>query len=314
MRIGAMMPPAEVRTRRDRLKQLRAFCEVMRADGVSRAAEVLGSSQPAVSNYVRTLEADLGTALFFRQHGRLLPTPYGRHFYRLAVPLVEGLLRLPSLFEEEHFNESFEVLRIGVGQYSGGLLLPKIVRQLQERLPQVRIQLRTGTGAERLAWLRSFELDVVVTAMAATPPDVEFFPVVNSDVVLVTPKDHPLGARKRVLLTDLAGQPMVVPRARTQIRTILNVMFGMYGMRPNVALEVDRWDAMINHVAAGTGIALVPDLSVDERMPVCKVPVKHDFNTRIYGVAVRRDQLRGLAARKFLEIVGADTVRGAGDT
>lgn len=309
MRSNAGQPSAAIHTRRDRLKQLRAFREVVRADGVSRAAEALNSSQPAVSNYVRSLEKDLGTALFFRQGGRMRPTPYGRHLYEVMGPVVEGLLRLPAIFEEEHLRESIEAFRIGVGQYSGGLLLPGIVRQLQASLPRVRVQLRTGTGTERLAWLRSFEVDVVVAAIASAPPDIEFFPLVESDVVVVTSEDHPLGRRKQVVITDCAEHPMVVPSAGTQVRIILNVMFGMYGMRPNVALEVDRWDAMINHVAAGTGIAIVPDLSVNERAGVCKVPLVHPYRSRIYGVAVRRDGLRGLAARQFLEIVGTDATR-----
>ena len=85
----------------DRLKPLRAFCQVARLGSVSRAAEALYVSQPAVSQQLQALERELGAALFERNGRRLLPTPEGEALYELARPLVEGIDALPAAFRRQ---------------------------------------------------------------------------------------------------------------------------------------------------------------------------------------------------------------------
>ena len=107
-------------SRRDRLKQLRAFCEAVRAGSLSGAARALDASQAVVSGHVRALEEELGAALFRRAGAGLAPTRIGGHLHHIARPLVEGLERLPELFEEHHTGVAAETLRIGAGEVSGG--------------------------------------------------------------------------------------------------------------------------------------------------------------------------------------------------
>ena len=75
----------------DRLKPLRAFCQTARLGSVSRAAEALYVSQPAISLQLQALERELGVALLERSGRRLVPTREGQVLYELAVPLVEAL-------------------------------------------------------------------------------------------------------------------------------------------------------------------------------------------------------------------------------
>ena len=87
------------------------------------------SSQPAVSLQVRTLEEELGVLLFERRGPRITLTRVGESLYQLAMPLVEGMDRLPNTFAEKHHGVVADVLRIGAGQTSAGsYLLPTIRR------------------------------------------------------------------------------------------------------------------------------------------------------------------------------------------
>ncbi|MDE0456537.1 MAG: LysR family transcriptional regulator [Chromatiales bacterium] len=298
-----MNAPAPLGPRRDRLKQLRAFCEATRLGSLSAAARVMASSQPALSNHVRALEEDLGTALFRRVGGGIVPTRVGRNLYRAALPLVEGLLRLPELFEERHFGVGTDTLRIGAGHASAAYLLPDIVRRYLVRHPRVRIEVWTGTGAERLRWLRQFELDAIVGAFGTAPADVVFHPLVTADAVLVVPEHHPLSEVESVGFDALVPYPMVALVSEDRLRRFQDAVFQLHGVRPHVVLEVDGWGAVLNHVAAGVGIALVPDLCVGAHERVRVVRVRHSFNLRTYGVAVRRDALMGLVTRQLLDMV-----------
>ena len=292
-------------SRRDRLKQLRAFCEAARAGSLSGAARAMDASQAVVSGHVRTLEEELGAVLFRRAGTGLAPTRIGGHLYHIARPLVAGLERLPELFEEHRTGAGAEALRIGAGEVSGGSLLPGLVRRFQARWPRTRIEVRSGTGAERLVWLRGFELDLVIAAVAPVPGDIAFHPLAHADAVVVTPRGHPLGRRKRVAIEALGEHRLVAQPAGRHVRRVQDVVFGLYGVRPRVVLEVEEWGSMLNHVAAGVGVAIVPSVCVSAHEPVCAVALEHRFRLRTYGVAMRRDGLVSLTARRFVELAVA---------
>ena len=296
--------PAE--SRRDRLKQLRAFCEAVRAGSLSGAARAMDASQAVVSGHVRALEEELGAALFRRAGAGLMPTRIGGRLHRIALPLVEGLERLPELFEEHHTGVGAETLCIGAGEVSGGYMLPALVRRFQARWPRTRIEVRTGTGAERMRWLRGFELDLVVAAVHPVPGDIAFHPLVAAEPVVVTPKGHPLAGRKSVTIEAFGGHRLIAQPAGRYVRTIQDVVLGLHGVRPHVVLEVEGWGSMLNHVAAGVGIALVPNVCVSAEEPVCRVALEHRFRLRTYGVAMRGDSFVSLAARRFVECALAE--------
>ena len=293
-------------SRRDRFKQLRAFCEAARAGSLTGAARALDVSQAVVSGHVRSLEEELGAALFRRKGDGIAPTRIGARMLGIAAPLVEGLERLPALFEEHHTGVAAETLRIGAGQVSGGYVLPALVRRFQVRFPRTRIEVRTGTGVERLAWLRGFELDLVVAAADPVPGDIAFHPLVDADSVLVTPKDHALAANARVGVEALDGQRLIAQPAGRPARRVQDAALALHGVRPRVVLELEEWGSTLNHVAAGIGIAILPSLCVAADEPVCMVALEPGLRARTYGLARRRDELVSLAARRFVETAVAE--------
>ena len=308
---GPMTDPAPQSpgSRRDRLKQLRAFCEAVRMGSLSGAARAIASSQSAVSGHVQALEADLGVALLSRRGAGVVPTRVGENLYRIALPLAEKLLRLPDLFEEHRRGVASGWLRIGTGEVSGGCVLPPIVRRLHARHPDSRIDVRVGSGAERLAWLRGFEVDLVVAAFDTAPPDIEFHPLVVSEAVLATPEGHPLAARGRIDIAALSNCALLAQRFSRRSRQFQDVIFSLHGVRPRTVLEVDGWDTMLNYVAEGAGAAIVPDLVAARNKRVCMVRLDPPYGSRTYGLAVRRDRVMGLAAERFLHVA----LSGAGD-
>ena len=144
---GARQAPASHRllaSKRDRFKQLRAFCEAARLGSISGAAKALHLSQPAVSLQVRSLEEEFGVALFERNGPRITLTRVGERLYECAMPLVQGVLRLPALFAEAHHGMSLRRLRIGAGQASAAYLLPGPLKRFRRAPP-----LDTHQGAHR---------------------------------------------------------------------------------------------------------------------------------------------------------------------
>ena len=299
-------PSPALSARHDRLKQLRAFCETVRHGSISRAAERLGSSQPAVSMQVRALEEELGVSLFERRGPRITPTRVGQSLYRAAVPVVEGLVRLPALFAENREGVAPRWLRVGAGQVSAAYLLLGPLERFRARHPAARIEVRTGTGPERLEWLRRFELDAAVGVVDTGAPGIEFHPLRTTTMVLATPLDHPLAGRGPVEPAVLNRLAFIAPTRAQHARRLQDTLMHVHGVTPRVLVEVDGWGAILNHVAAGVGVAFVPDVCVAGTGGVATVAVNARPVPRVYGIAVRRERLISLAARRFLEAALAD--------
>jgi DNA-binding transcriptional LysR family regulator len=116
-----------------RLKPLRAFCQVARLGSVSRAAEALYLSQPAVTLQLQALERELGVRLLERSGRRLTPTREGELLYELAKPLVEGLDGLAATFREQVRGLDAGELNVAAGSSTILYLLPGIVDAFRQR-------------------------------------------------------------------------------------------------------------------------------------------------------------------------------------
>ena len=292
-----------LRPRKDRLKQLRAFCQAARLGSISRAAERVMSSQPAVSLQVRTLEEELGVLLFERRGPRIALTRVGHSLYQLAMPLVEGMDRLPETFAERHHGVDPDVIRIGAGETSAAYLLPGYLKQFREHHPDIIIDIRTGTGQQRLEWLRDYELDVIIAAMDIAPADLEFHPVHDSNPVLITSLDHPLAGRESVAIEEAAAYPFVGHTSQQYVRQVAEVILRLHGVAPDVAVEVDGWGVITNYVAAGVGISFVPDLCLTEHDRLWRISFAGAVPPRRYGAITRRDGLLTGAADRLLRVL-----------
>ena len=260
-------------------------------------------SQPAVSAQIRVLEQKLGVALFLRRGPRILLTHAGKSLYERAMPLVVGIDRLPDTFAERHYGVVDDVLTIGAGQTSAAYLLPEYVERFRERWPDIRIEIRTGTGEERLRWLRGYEMDLAVGSVDVAPRDVDFHPVRASQFVLVTAADHALAGRTSVGIEEMAAYPFVGHSRARYVGQLADTMFRLHGVLPDTVVEVDGWGVITNYVAAGVGIAVVPDLCLKEHDRLWRIPFDGVVPPRRYGSITRRDARLPLPARRFLSVM-----------
>ena len=287
----------------DRLRQLRAFCQAARYQSISQAAEQLDVSQPAVSRQVRTLEQELAVLLFDRKGPKISLTPAGRRLYEIAVPYVESMDRLPETFSENHRGVAGGQIEIAAGQTSATFLLPPYLKRFRELHPDVRVNLRIASGRHRMAWLRSYEVDIAFVAMDIPPPDVESVALFVSESVLITPEDHPLAGRREFNLRETVRYPTIAHSTGHYVRHVGEMYLSRHGLAPNVAVEVDGWGTIKSYVEAGLGISVVPDLCLTEHDRVWRIPFRQIAPPRPYALVRRRDDIFSLASRAFVEVI-----------
>jgi DNA-binding transcriptional LysR family regulator len=292
----------------DRLKPLRAFCQTARLGSVSRAAEALYVSQPAITLQLQALERELGVKLLERSGRRLVPTREGDALYALARPLVEGIDALDGAFQEQLRGLDAGELDVAAGSSTILYLLPGIVDAFRQRQPGVRLRLHNVTGASGLDLLRSDAVDLAVGSMLDVPADLSYAPVYRFEPMLITPLDHPLAHKPELKLEDLSPYGFILPPQRLTTYRMVDLVFQRNRVPYTVALEVGGWEVIKQYVAMGLGISIVTAICLTDadRTRIAARSLAQYFPSRSYGVVVRRSRHLSPQARAFVELIQPD--------
>ena len=195
-----MVTEKQLYYKNNNLKQLRAFCQVVRSGSITKAAERLFLSQPSITLQIQALERELGVTLFERRGPNLKLTPSGESLYMLAGPLVDGMDGLQENLAAHHGQLESGELNIGAGESTILYILPEAVRRFVAAHPRVKLRINNVTGRDGLKMLRADEIDFAVGSMLDMPDDITYQPVVTYDPALITPLGHPLAQLPRVTL------------------------------------------------------------------------------------------------------------------
>ena len=242
------------------LKQLEYFVRVAELGSFTRAAQVLGVAQPALSRQVRLLEVELRQNLLARNGRGATPTDAGQ------VLLEHGRGILHQL---ERAREELARVRSGLaGRVAVGLppsvarmLTVPLTRAFRQQLPDAQLSISEGLSSGMLESLRSGRLDIAVLYNPGNPAGVELHPLAQEELQLVQPR--PPGLQEDpppppVTLTEVAQLPLVIPTRPNAFRTHLESAMAAQGCTPRIALEIDGVSAILDLVADGAGCAILP--------------------------------------------------------
>lgn len=289
----------------NRLKQLRAFCALVKFGSVARAAEALYLSQPAISLQLSALEKELDQPLLERAGRSLRVTREGQALYELARPLVEGIDSIGESLREQLSGHDTGQLDIAAGESTILHLLPPLVRRFRELHPGVHVHLHNVTGRDGLALLRNDQVDLAVGSMIEVPPDIAYEAVHHFDPMLIAPLGHPLADKAELRLEDLSPHGLILPPKRLSTWRLVDLVFQQRRVPYTVALEVGGWEVIKQYVAMGLGISIVTGfcLSPQDHERLVVRNLRAYFPQRSYGVVVRKGRLPGSHARRFIDLV-----------
>ncbi|OEV03641.1 LysR family transcriptional regulator [Streptomyces oceani] len=237
--------------------RLAHFVAVARHEHVTRAAYDLGVPQSTLSRSLSRLEADLGVALLAR-HGRTVSlTPAGRTFLASAERALAAVEQAAESVRSDADPATGKVA-FGFLHTLGWETVPSLIRAFRAEHPRVRFALVQNYGAAMLERLRAGELDLCLTSPVPDAADLVARRLDEQRLSLVVPDDHPLAARRRVRLAEVAGEPFVTLEPGYGMRRILESLCAEAGFRPRIAFEGEEAETIRGLVAAGLGVALLP--------------------------------------------------------
>ncbi|HEV2213513.1 MAG TPA: LysR family transcriptional regulator [Gammaproteobacteria bacterium] len=286
----------------NRLAQLRAFCQAVKAGSISKAAEKLELAQPTVSLQIQALEQELGEILLERRGPRIAPTPAGLALYELATPLVQGMDTLPQALADKFGRLDSGEINIASGESTLLHLLPPYVRQFAEAYPGIHIRLHNVTGRSGLAMLRSDEADFAVGSLLEVPEDMVYKAMFNFEPMLITAVDHPLVKLTRpITLEDIAPYGLILPPQFLSTWRRVSEVFRKHELEYNVRLQVGGWEVIKRYVEEGLGISIVTSICLRQSYRLRAFPMRRYFPERSYGVVHRRGKFLTPQARRFID-------------
>ncbi|MBA2955239.1 LysR family transcriptional regulator [Nocardioides sp. MAH-18] len=289
------------------LRHLRSFAVLAEEQHFGRAAARLHIAQPALSQQVKQLERELGTPLFTRTTRRVELTEAGARFAEHARTVLADVTRAE---DDMALLASGRAGRVSVGFIGTATydVLPRAAREVRAALPDVDLELRGELLSPQLvAGLHDRTYDI---ALLRPDPlnqgDLDVRPLRTERLVAVLPAGHPLAGRSRIALSSLATEAFVMHPSghRSSVHARVLEACAAAGFTPSSVLEVGETATLVVFVAAGLGVALVPEpvrsLGLDG---VAYVPLT-DAPTIDLALATRAGD-DSPAVRRVAEIVAA---------
>jgi DNA-binding transcriptional LysR family regulator len=242
-------------------RALRQFVTVAEELHFSRAAARLHMTQPPLTQAIKRLEAEFGTALFVRTQRSVRLSAAGAVLLPVTRRLLQQLDELPRLAREAAQGSTGRLRLAFVSSIAYGPL-PQWLRSFRSSQPDVALQLREATLDVQLEAFASSDIDAgfVLHAPGAPPPGLRAWPAWHEDMVLALPEGHPLALRRTLRLAALASEPLVI-FPRTIAPSLYDAVLGLYrahGFTPRIAQEAIQMQTIVNLVSAGMGVAWVP--------------------------------------------------------
>ena len=241
------------------LRHLRYFLAVADELHFGRAAERVHVAQPAISQQIRRLEAEIGTELFHRNRREVRLAPAGEALRDYAVRAIDevndGVEAARRAARGEIGN-----LTVGFLETAASTIVPRAVRQFRAARPDVNLTLRElGVGAQ-IDDLQAGRLDVGIIRPPADADDLLFERIIDEKLIAAVPSGHPLAGRDQITARTVVDQPLVllsrevVPGLYDQVLAIRQEESGS-GV---IAQEATSIQAVLGLVSAELGISVMP--------------------------------------------------------
>lgn len=272
------------------LNKLEIFALVVETGSFSAAAERLLLTQPAISQHIQDLEAQLGVTLFKRGRRGVTLTPTGETLYAYTRRILRLVLEAETAVTDVRHIKRGQA-RIGATPGVSMYLLPGWIRTFQREYPNLTMALETAVTSKILAGVLAHDLDIGLIEGELTDLTTErlaSFVLRDIEMYVIVGTGHDWCRSDSVPVAALDGQPFITRTPGSQTRRWTDTLLAEHGVKPRIVAEFDNPEAIKQAVASGIGITILPEYAV-----------RHEQARKV----VRTVQLDNLVMRRTLKLI-----------
>ena len=285
------------------IRQLTYFLEVAKQKSMTKAADTLHVSQPALSKMLKGLEEELGMTLIVRSNKASEVTDAGLIVMDYAKK-VTGLLDEMSTTLSDMTHLKRGTIHIGLPPIIGSLFFPKVLAEFHLAYPNIKIKITEYGAAKVTKSVAEGELEIGVAVLPIDEEDFNLYPIVKEEMKLVIHHKHPLARRKTVRLKELKNEEFIFYSEEFALHQIMWKQFINEGFEPKILFKSSQWDFMSEMVAANLGITILPE-SICNRIDNDNVHIIDLTPSTPWHLAVitKKDKYVSFAAQTFIDFV-----------
>lgn len=287
---------------------MKVLREVARHGSFSAAADALSYTQSAVSQQIAALEKEAGAKLLERAPRGVRLTDSGRALVEHSDAILARLAAAEAELEDIAGLRAGR-LRLASFSSAGATLVPLAIGTFRQRHPGIRMELVEADEQDSIPMLRAGELELALVFEPNLLPEsafdgIELVHLLDDEMYAVLPREHRLAGRRRLRLSDLAEESWIGTGPRCGCERFIEDECRRFGFEPDVAFSSEEYSTVQGLVAAGVGVALIPELGLH--------PVRDDVVVRSLGseapvrrilAAVPDAGYRSAATDEMVEIV-----------
>lgn len=287
------------------LNLFKTYVRVIDTQNLSRTAEEIGISQPAVTKQIQSLEDIYGVMLLERSGRKLRPTEAGELLYQCAREIIRTVERTER--EMQSLADSNKgSLTLGASTIPGQYLLPKLIKQYKDRHPHVSISLSISDSEKVFNQVAERGLDVGVVGAWINNRKVDGFPWLTDELVVIAPENY-RHKNDSVRLSDLGGEKWIIREKGSGTRRAMEELIFKAGLKKenlNITMEAGSTEAVLAMVEAGMGLSIVSRLALGNdaaRLRCRQLRIEDQDVTRQFYIIYPSQKSRRDSVNTFLE-------------
>lgn len=209
------------------VRHMKIFIQVYKIQNVTKAAEKLNMTQPAVTRAIQEIENYYGVCLFERINKRIYRTEISRQLYSQAIHIVE----IFDTMEKTLRNwDTFGFIRVGATVTLGNFLLPNLVMYFQKKYPDIKIQVTISNSDNIKKGLINNQLDIALVENNINEAELYTEPIDKDCILLIVPPNHELLSYKIIELEEVIKYPILLREKGSTTRDFVDNYFAVYGI------------------------------------------------------------------------------------
>jgi DNA-binding transcriptional LysR family regulator len=291
------------------MAQLEYFSRVVQEKSFSKAADRVFRTQPAVSIAIRRLEEEIGLPLLDRTQKTPVLTDAGQVVYDYAQRILTLRDQVGQAIAELQSLKRGRV-RVGANESTSLYLLPELILSFRDKHPDVKVEIYRHVSGRLPREVLERNVDFALMASEPADRDLEAFPVLKDELVLIMSPKHPMAGKASLRIKDLGSESFVAHNVKSGSRLKVIEAFARQHTPLNIALELATIETIKRFVQKQVGLAFVPRMCVREELErgvLVSVPVRGLTHNRILWAAHRRGANFSPAAAAFLKVLKKHT-------